>query len=126
MLKSANKSGFLKKIGDFGQQIGREFLDRRGYRVIASNYFGPEGEIDLVAQQGQQLVFIEVKTRLSTNYGWPEEAIDRKKITKLLKTVGHYLVEKEVADDNFRLDCLAVAIDRANLKAQIRHYKNIG
>ena len=126
MLKSENKTSRLRQIGDFGQKIGREFLEQRSYRIIASNYFGPDGEIDIIAQQGLQLVFIEVKTRLSNNYGWPEESINQSKIDKLLKTAWQYLADREVIDDNFRLDCLAITIDQSNLKAQIRHYKNIG
>lgn len=126
MLKKENKSGRRQQIGILGQQLARDFLSKRGYRIIAQNYFSPFGEIDIIAQQDLQLVFIEVKTRLSNLYGLPEEAVSPGKIAKLLKTAGQYLADKQVVDDNFRLDSIAIEIDEANHKARIRHYKNIG
>ncbi|MBD3359406.1 MAG: YraN family protein [Candidatus Buchananbacteria bacterium] len=113
------------KIGKFGQQLAAQFLLNRDYQLIKENYYCPEGEIDLILADQKQLVFVEVKTRLSNKFGLPEEAIDQNKKEKLYQTALTYLAKEEINHDNWRIDCLAVEIDQANKKAQIRHHKNI-
>ena len=61
------------KIGKFGQQIAGQFLQKRGYEILAENFHSRKGEIDLVVEKDGQLVFVEVKTRLSDKFGLPEE-----------------------------------------------------
>ena len=117
--------GIKNKIGKFGQQLAGQFLKERNYQILAENFYTQEGEIDLVAQKQGQLIFIEVKTRLSDKFGLPEEAIDQRKKEKLYQTALKYLEKEEVKDDNFRIDCIAIEIDKANKKAKIRHHKNI-
>ncbi len=113
------------KIGNFGQQLAAQFLLDRNYQFLAQNYHCPEGEIDLIFLDQEQLVFVEVKTRLSQQFGLPEEAIDQSKKEKLYQTALTYLAKEEINHDNWRIDCLAVEIDQANKKARIRYHKNI-
>jgi putative endonuclease len=112
-------------IGDFGQQLAADFLLKRGYLILAEKYYTREGEIDIVAQKDQQIIFIEVKTRSSAKFGLPEEAIDRQKKEKMQQAALLYLQEKPISDDNYRFDCLAIEIDKKNKKAVIRHHKCI-
>ncbi|MCX6745963.1 MAG: YraN family protein [Candidatus Parcubacteria bacterium] len=112
-------------IGDYGQKIAAEFLAKRGYQILAQKYFTREGEIDLVGQKDGQLIFFEVKTRLSDKYGLPEEAIDAKKKEKMSEAALKYLVEKQIEHDNYRFDCVAIEIDKGNKIARIRHHKGI-
>ena len=113
------------KIGKFGQKIAAEFLQKRGYIILAENFLTRFGEIDLVAQSGPQIVFVEVKTRLSQKFGLPEEAIDANKKEKLLQAGLEYLAKNQVLSDNYRFDCVAIEIERAKKIARIRHHKGI-
>lgn len=113
------------KIGKFGQQLAAKFLFRRNYEIITENFYCQFGEIDIIAQKEKQLVFVEVKTRLSDKYGLPEEALTKSKYHKLYQSALKYLETNQINNDNFRLDCLAVEINLAAKKAQIRHHKNI-
>ena len=112
------------KIGNFGQQIAGQFLLARNYTIKQENYYSRFGEIDIIAEKNNQLVFIEVKTRLSDQFGLPEEAFDQSKRARLEQTIAHYLAEQSVNHDNWRLDCLAVEIDKQQKIARIRHHKN--
>jgi len=113
------------KIGKFGQQLAGQFLQNRNYQILAENYYSRVGEIDIIAQKDEQIVFIEVKTRTTENFGTPEEAVDDKKRNKMYDTALKYLSENKVDHDNFRLDMIAIIIDQDNMKAQIRHHQNI-
>lgn len=113
------------KIGKFGQQLAAEFLQKRGYEIIGQNFFTRLGEIDLIARDGEQLVFIEVKTRLGHNFGLPEEALNSDKAKKIKETALEYLMQNNINSDNYRFDLVAVEINELEMKAQIRCYKNV-
>ncbi|MCX6745254.1 MAG: YraN family protein [Candidatus Parcubacteria bacterium] len=113
------------KIGSFGQQLAADFLKQRNYQIVAQNYYTRLGEIDLIAIKDGQLIFVEVKTRLSEKFGLPEEAVTDRKKEKMYQTALQYLEKEKVNHDNFRFDILAVMIDRYGKKAVIRHHKNI-
>lgn len=68
-----------KKIGAFGERIAADFLSRRGYKIIDWHFQTRVGEIDLIAEDNSQIIFVEVKTRTGSNFGLPEEAINREK-----------------------------------------------
>jgi len=112
-------------IGKFGQQLAGQFLVKRSYEILSENYYTRVGEIDIIAQKNEQIIFVEVKTRTSENYGTPEEAVNDRKKEKMYDTALKYLSEKEVDHDNFRLDIIAIVIEKENMKAKIRHHKNI-
>ncbi|HDQ22879.1 MAG TPA: YraN family protein [Candidatus Uhrbacteria bacterium] len=122
--KNKNK-GRLKEIGDFGQQIAKRYLLNKNYKILGENYYCREGEIDLIAQKGSQIVFLEVKTRLSRNFGLPEEAVGKEKKEKMEKAALAYLEKEKVKNENYRFDLMAVEIDKQDQKARIRHHKAI-
>jgi len=113
------------KIGRFGQQLAANYFLAHGYKVLAENFYTQAGEIDLILEKDNQLIFVEVKTRLSEKFGLPEEAIDANKKEKLYSAGLKYLELNNVENDNFRFDCLAVLINKEEKKALIRHHKNI-
>lgn len=69
--------------GRAGEQVAADYLERRGYTILARNWRAPDGEIDLVATDGADLVVVEVKTRRSDGYGHPLEAVDERKRRRL-------------------------------------------
>ncbi|MCX6740639.1 MAG: YraN family protein [Candidatus Parcubacteria bacterium] len=113
------------KIGSFGQDLAKNYLLKRGYRIYGENFRILEGELDLIAAKDGQLIFIEVKTRLSNKYGLPEEAVDKKKLAKMQEAAFKYMTKQGFNSDNYRYDLVAVLIDKAERKAIIRHYKSI-
>ncbi len=79
------------KLGEKGEELAVKFLKKQGYKIIRQNYRTPIGEIDIIAKDGETLVFIEVKTRESIEYGMPFEAINRLKKRKIANVALLYL-----------------------------------
>lgn len=78
-------------LGRRGEELARRFLKKKGYKILETNYRGRLGEIDLIAQDGDCLVFVEVKTRSSMAFGHPLESINPRKQHQLTKAAGEYL-----------------------------------
>ena len=83
----------------WAEEVARRYLEDRGYGVLETNYTCRRGEIDLIAQEGETLVFVEVKQRKNAMYGTPAESISPAKIAKLRVTALHYLTEVHGRDD---------------------------
>ena len=73
------------ELGKIGEQIATEYVEKLGYKIIKRNFYCKQGEIDIIAQDNQEIVFIEVKTRTNTNYGKPSEAINKVKLRHMCK-----------------------------------------
>lgn len=102
--------GSNRKMGEIGEKAARDYLERLGYRIIDTNFRTRIGEIDLVAYDGNILAFIEVKTRSSSRYGTPGEAIDWKKQRKLNKLALLYLSKNRVLYSQIRFDAVEVIV----------------
>ena len=102
--------GARKRLGDAGEEIARRELVRRGYVVRERNWRCPEGELDLVAEQGELLVFVEVRTRRGDRFGTPEESITPAKRAHLIAAAQAYLQAHSLQDRDWRIDVVAVAM----------------
>lgn len=80
-----------KEIGDFGETEACRYLESRKITVLKRNYRDRGGEIDIIARDGETIVFVEVKTRSSKAFGMPSEYVDRKKQEKIIRTAIWYL-----------------------------------
>ena len=100
------------------------YLAKKGYEILERNYRKKTGEIDLIAKSPgkDEIVFIEVKTRKSSNYGKPEEAVGRGKLKKIEKTALLWLQEYKSVDMLWRIDILALELGD---KTQITHLENV-
>jgi putative endonuclease len=78
-------------VGRNGEELARRFLEQQGFRILACNYRVIFGEVDLIAEEGETLAFIEVKTRTSLRHGHPLEAITAAKQRQLARVALHYL-----------------------------------
>ncbi len=114
-----------REIGAWGEKLAADFLVSRDYEIIDRHFQTRLGEIDLIARQAGQIIFVEVKTRTNNNFGLPEEAIDQRKKMKLIETARWYLARRSGEAENYRIDSIAVEIDRGQKKIRIRHSKNI-
>ena len=88
-----------KALGSRGEDLAVQYLKKRGFKVIERNYHCQWGEIDLIAREKNTLVFIEIKARSSSEYGLPQEAVDRFKQKKLIAVSRYYLAERHLTED---------------------------
>ncbi|MCD6386573.1 YraN family protein [Candidatus Sumerlaeota bacterium] len=100
-------------IGSWGEEIAVEFLRKKGYRIIERNFRCKRGEIDIVASEGNSLVFVEVKTRSSTQFGEPEQAVNPEKLRHLQHTAYIYLRKNKIKPGGvrFRFDIVSILAD---------------
>lgn len=111
-------------LGKLGERLAMNALERRGYHIVERNFRCRSGEIDLVAEEGQDLVFIEVKTRRGAPCGLPEEAVDDRKARKLREVAGRYLELHNLPECSWRIDVVAVQFDLAGRLEEIRIYQH--
>ena len=95
-------------LGKWGEEKACEYITRIGYRVLEANYRCYVGEVDLIAEHGGTIVFIEVKTRRTTDYGAPAEAVNYRKQEKYFKLAVCYINEKHLADSSCRFDIIEI------------------
>jgi putative endonuclease len=99
-------------------------LVARGYRVIGRNWYCRYGELDIIAEDGDELVFVEVKTRHGTAMGMPEEALTPAKWKRLLAAAQQYLLEQETPERAYRFDVVAIDVDGRGRVVEVRVHPN--
>ncbi len=123
-----------RKFGDFGENIAKKFLMKRGFTVIESNYLRPWGEIDLIAKKGEYTHFVEVKSAVSyeTAEGGvtyetirPEENIHPKKLERMHRAVETYCLEHNIDEGDIQIDAVIVAISKDNKRAKVTYIDNV-
>lgn len=97
-----------RDLGARGEKLGRRFLETRGYRIVERNYRSRLGEIDLVCQDGDTIVFVEIKTRTSDLFGRPVEAVNRRKQARLRRLAEEYLINNNLEHRPVRFDVLSI------------------
>lgn len=122
-----------RKLGDLGESIACRFLEKHGYQVLERNYLRKWGEIDIVAQRGRRLHFVEVKSvscktlpkdvKHETGYR-PEDNMHPWKLKRLGRTIQTYLFHKKL-ECNFQLDLITVHMDMATRQARVELIENI-
>lgn len=105
-------------FGTWGEQRARAFLVEKGWPILATNFRFSHGEIDIVAQDGEVIVFVEVKTRSTDEFGHPSQAVTHKKLQSLTQTAIAFLKQRHLTND-FRFDIISVLPD------QIEHFENV-
>ena len=113
-----------QKLGRWGESVAADYLEEQGYRIVERNWRTARGEIDLVAQAGDLLLFVEVKTRRGQEAGTPEEALTRRKARKLFSLAQAYLYQRRLEDVEWRIDLVAVEVDSAGELLRCEHVPN--
>jgi putative endonuclease len=108
------------RLGARGEEAACAQLEASGYRILVRNYRCPHGEIDIIAQDGDVLVFVEVKSRTASRYGSPRDAVTPAKRRKLARTASHYLLAHMEAECAYRADIIEVGLLRGAVAA-VRH-----
>ena len=107
--------------GDRGEDIVDAWLSGKGYAVLARKYRSPYGEIDVIAQDGETVVFVEVKYRKTLRFGTPAESVDARKQGRIRRTALCYIAEKQLDESCFRFDVVEIY---GNDSMRIEHIEN--
>ncbi len=109
-----------RKIGNIGENKAIKYLLEKDYLILKHNYYTMHGEIDIIAEKNDLLIFIEVKSRNSNKFGFPLESVDENKINKISKTALNYIYENNIKDLQVRFDVIEVYLDQN----RINHIEN--
>jgi putative endonuclease len=113
-----------KQTGAVGEEFARKYLRQKGYAIIESNWSSRFGELDIVAQQGDELVFVEVKSRRGAGAEAALAAVTPVKRERMLKAVYQYVHERDLdSETQWRIDVIAVSL-RAGGRPQIEHVED--
>lgn len=122
---SGNDMNNNRVSGINGEELAASFLQKKGYKIIERNFRSRGGEIDIIAQEGDSLVFIEVKARSTDEFGSPLEAVTRWKMKSLIKTAQFYKLKHPKLPELMRIDAVAITLDNKNKAKSIELIKNI-
>ncbi|MDP2909573.1 MAG: YraN family protein [bacterium] len=112
------------ETGRAGEEIAKDYLERKGYKIIEQNYKTKYAEIDLVAKKENEMVFIEVRTKKGEDFGTPEETIDKKKMRKLWGNARAYTAWKKWQGP-YRVDAVCIVLKPSGEVDRLNHYENI-
>ncbi|MDA8234081.1 MAG: YraN family protein [Clostridia bacterium] len=111
-------------LGFQGEEAACKYLLQHGYEIVTRNYRCKLGEMDVVARDGDTLVFVEVRTRGTNSFGIAEESVDWRKQQRLRKIAQYYLVSEHKKEVDCRFDVVTVNFGGAvNITEQIKHYQ---
>lgn len=108
MKLTPGRHSFRYDLGTRGEITAWSFLEKKGLQILEKNFRCPLGEIDIVAQQGRRVRFVEVKTRTSERYGAPEEAVTLTKQKKIIRLAQWYLKARKKEDLPISFDVIAI------------------
>ncbi len=127
-----------QQLAVWGEDLAADYLEKKGYCILGRNIRSPYGEIDLIVQRDIQadisnghrgpvkpiIVFVEVKTRSSTSFGYPEQSVDARKRIHLLACAQEYIRQHPDLDGEWRVDVIAILRTDQELPPEIEHFEN--
>lgn len=111
------------ELGKWGEDKATEFLQRNGYKIIERDWKSGRRDIDIIATDGHEVVFVEVKTRRNRLFGEPEEAVDYRKLQSLRLAINHYIKYRRINCD-VRFDIISV-VGMIGQEPEIDHIKSV-
>jgi putative endonuclease len=108
------------RLGASGERVAAHALEASGCRIVARNWRCRAGEVDLIAEDGAELVFVEVKTRRGAQLGSPEEAVTPRKRQRLIAAAQTYLAEQDAEQRPYRIDVVAVELGPSGRVSGVR------
>ena len=113
-----------RDLGDFGERVAKAHLEANGYRILATRFRVREGEIDIVAQRGGVVAFVEVKTRRGDALGGAREAIDARKAQRLVTVAEAFGQQHPELPPERRIDLIAIDLDADGRVLSLQHIEN--
>lgn len=122
-MTSDKPRGTRKNLGDFGENVAATHLIRKGYHILERKWRCRAGEIDLIASFQGDLIFVEVRTRRSKQFGTPEESLSQRKQARLITVAQTYLETHEIDEETtpWRIDVIAIDVDSYGRVARLNH-----
>lgn len=114
----------MDNIGKFGEDVATKYLEAKGYKIKERNYRTFLGEIDIVCEYKGNIIFVEVKTRRSNKFGYPEEAVNFIKQQKIIKNALCYLSKYHLWKKNCCFDVISISISNHKDIKRIKHISN--
>ncbi|MEK7542610.1 MAG: YraN family protein [Patescibacteria group bacterium] len=111
-------------VGRLGEKLAREYLQKKGYKILEQNYRTRYAEIDLVAKRKDVLVFVEVRTKVGEQFGTPEETLNFYKLKKVRQNAAAYAAHVRW-DKLYRIDAVCIVLGENHALQRIAHYENI-
>ena len=104
------------ELGRIGENIIADYITKLGYKVVERNFACNRGEIDIIAKDKEELVFIEVKTRTDISYGEASEAVTNTKKRHLINSIKYYIYKQKLENQPIRIDVAEVYINKGKVK----------
>ena len=111
------------ELGKWGEDLAADYLQRKGYTIIERDWKSGKRDLDIIAQDGNVIVFVEVKTRRNRLYGEPEESVDYHKLQNLQQAISHYVKFRNIRQD-IRFDIISV-VGTIGSEPDIQHIQNV-
>lgn len=112
------------EVGKFGEEEAVRFLKKKRYDIIARNWRNKFGEIDIIALDRETVVFVEVRTKMTGDFGTPQESVTKVKMRQIVKAASNYIREKRLEEESIRFDFIGVIADKDAGKPSISHIEN--
>jgi len=112
-----------KLLGNWGERVAKKYLEKLKYKVIKTNFICKQGEIDIIAFDGKELVFIEVKTRISKEFGYAIEAVNNLKQNHIRKVARYFVYKHDLENFCMRFDIIEIYLEKK--KYFLNHIKNV-
>ncbi len=110
------KNLITNSIGQYGESLACEYLKGLGYRLLEKNYRNPFGEIDLIFEDGDIVVFVEVKARKNETYGYPREFVTASQQKRIMRSSEIYLQEMNLLDRQMRYDVIEIYLESRTIE----------
>ena len=110
------------ELGRIGENIIADYITKLGYKVVERNFECNQGEIDIIAKDNKEYVFVEVKTRTNSDYGEPVDSVNKIKQKHLKRTIEYYIYINKLEEETIRMDIIEIYIADKNY---VYHIKNV-
>lgn len=111
------------ELGKWGEDLAADYLQRKGYTIIERDWKSGRRDLDIVAKNGNVIVFVEVKTRRNSLYGQPEEAVDYRKLQSLQQAINHYIKFRHISQE-VRFDIISI-VGTIGAEPDIQHIQDV-
>ena len=114
-----------RNLGDFGERVAAAHLEAKGYAIVERNFRVAEAELDIIARDGEVLVFVEVRTRRGGETGMAAASVNKRKAAQLLKAIDRYIEQHPEADESpLRIDIVAVELHSNGALREVQHHED--
>lgn len=114
-----------KSIGVIGEDYATQYLQDNDFYILKRNATSRWGELDIVAEKDKKIFFVEVKTRISTHYGSPYEAVDYLKVRKLARTIEYFILVNRLEKRKLQLDVISIELNADYTVKSLKRYEDV-